>query len=140
MRNEVEITVENRMVLEKRTLSIYHKGRDSTHLIHSSSSLTVVLKAAEDDYLHISPVSGPGDLKNDCVLRIPSWADFQFSSEGKISLSHWGKLFLLTVPAGTAPWELRMTRPACPGVSPSSYEVIINDNVSFQIKDKGKKK
>jgi hypothetical protein len=129
MMKEVEITVENRMVLEKRTLSIYHKGRNSTHLLDSSSSHTLLLKtAAEDDYLHISPGSGPGDLKNECVLRIPSWADFQFSSKDKISLSHWGKLFLLTVPAGTAPWELRMTRPNDSDVYPATDTVTISDD------------
>lgn len=129
MTKEVEITVENRMVLEKRTLSIYHKGGDSTHLINNGSYHTLPLEtAAEDDYLHISPGKGPGELKNECVLSIPSWTEFEFSSENKIGLTHRAKRFLLTVPAGTAGWDLRLTRPIDSETSPPKDTVTVRDD------------
>lgn len=116
---EFNMTVENKLVAEKRDMSIYHHTGRSTHIISYNSSITLPLRTIEkDDYLHISPVSGPGNLWRDCLIDIPSWADFTFSSEGKITFTHSGDRMILKIPPGPPSWQLRITRPTGPPAAP----------------------
>lgn len=80
-------------------------------MISPESSITLPLKlAVEDDYLHVSIVSGPGRLQGKCVANLPSWVDFEFSSRGDVTVVHFGDRILLKVPPGPPTWQLRMTR------------------------------
>jgi hypothetical protein len=129
MTKEVNITVENKLVMEERDMNVYHHSTRSAHLISHNSSVTLPLSPVmEDDYLHISIVSGPGHLENKSVVNLPSWADFEFSSEGNITVTHSGDRTLLKIPPGLPNWQLKMTRPAASYINKSSDCVFIGDD------------
>jgi hypothetical protein len=109
----ITITVQNKLKKEKRDLNVYHQSTRSAHIISHNSAITLPLRTVEEeDFLHISLVSGPGNLWKNCVVDLPSWAEFEFSSEGKVTLTHSGGRTLLKIPPGPPKWELKMTRPA----------------------------
>jgi len=111
MAKEINVTIENKLVLEKRDMNVYHHSTRSAHLISHNNSITLPLRPSlEEDYLHISVVSGPGHLINKSVLNLPAWADFEFSSEGKIKVVHSDDRTLLKIPPGPSTWQLKMTR------------------------------
>lgn len=107
---EVDISVENKLEIDKREINVYHHARKNSHLISFNSTISTLLKtSAENDYLHISPGRGPGDLKNTCSITIPSWLDVQFSSEGKITITHTKTKTGITLPPGPPTWELKLS-------------------------------
>jgi hypothetical protein len=107
------VTIENKLIPERRDINVYHHSTSSAHIISYNNSFTLPLRSAgDDDYLHISAVRGPGRLKNDCLIDLPSWADFEFSSEGKVTVIHWDDRTLLKIPPGPPSWQLKITRPA----------------------------
>ncbi len=111
---DITITVENKLIKEKRDINVYHHSTRSAHIISHNSSITLPLRiVGEGDYLHISVVSGPGSLWKDCLIDLPSWANFEFASEGKLTLTHSDdpKRTLLKIPPGPPAWQLKMTRP-----------------------------
>ncbi len=119
MPEEIEITVENKLITEKRDLNLYHYSTQSAHIISHNSSITLPLGSNGDkDYLHISVVKGPGYLEKYCLIDIPSWADFDFTSKESvtaISITHShdpdGARTVLKIPPGPPAWELKITRP-----------------------------
>jgi hypothetical protein len=127
-----DIKVENKLVKDKRGINVYHHSSRSAHLISHNSSITLPLgTVGSDDYLHISLVSGPGNLWKDCVINVPSWADFEFLSEGKMTLTHRGDRTILTIPPGPPTWQLKITRPNGPlsARAPRAADhVIVSDN------------
>lgn len=111
MPEKFDITVENKLITDKRDINVYHHASGSAHIISFYSSITIPFGTIEeDDYLHISVVSGPGNLWKDYLIALPSWINFEFSTEGKITLSHSGARTLLNVPPGPPTWQLKMTR------------------------------
>ncbi len=111
MTKEIHINIENRLVMEKRNMNIYHHSTRSAHMLGFDGSITLPLgPVIEDDYLHISIVKGPGPLEGKYVLNLPSWADFEFSSRGDVAVHHSGDRTLVKVPPGLPVWQLRMTR------------------------------
>lgn len=115
MSEEVDIIVENQFIIEKRDINIYHHSTGSAHIISQNSSITLPLReVGQGDYLHISVVSGPGDLEYDCWVDLPSRLDFQFTSAGKVTIfvfTHHGDRSLLKIPPGPPTWQLKLTRP-----------------------------
>jgi hypothetical protein len=116
MAKEIDITIENKLITEKRDINVFHHSTRSAHIISHQSSITLPLRSAgdgEDDYLLISVVKGPGYLWMDCVINLPSWANFDFSLEGKLNVTHStdaGRT-VLKIPPGPPTWELKITRP-----------------------------
>ena len=77
MLQETGITVKNKLIREKRDINVYHQATRSAHIISRNSSITLPLGTSEkEDYLHISVISGPGNLWKNCLIDLPSWADF----------------------------------------------------------------
>ena len=112
MKKEIDITVENKLTTEKRDLNIYHHSGKSSHIIGHNSSITLPLKTvSEDDYMHISVACGPGRLTRKSVISLPSWVDFECSSEGHLAVTHSGERMLLKIPPGPPTWQLKMIRP-----------------------------
>lgn len=135
---EIDITIENQLVTEKRDISIFHHSTRSAHFISYNSSITLPLRSdGEDDYLHISVVSGPGNLWIDCVIKVPSWANFEFSSEGKLTVIHPndGPGTLLKIPPGPPTWELKITRPT--GLSPIDPLSVNNVTIGDDNREQG---
>ena len=101
--------------MEKRDINIYHHSIGSAHIISQNSSITLPLReVGQGDYLHLSVVSGPGDLQYDCWVDLPSRLDFQFSSAGNVTgfaFTHSGDRSLLKIPPGPPTWQLKLTRP-----------------------------
>lgn len=116
MAKEIDITIENKLITEKRDINVFHHSTRSGHIISHQSSITLPLRSVgdgEDDYLRISIVSGPGHLWMDCVINLPSWANFDLSLEGKLNVTHStdkGRT-VLKIPPGPPFWELKLTRP-----------------------------
>lgn len=119
MPDEIEITVKNKLVIEKRDLNVYHYSTQSAHIISHNSAITLPLGTnGENDYLLISVVKGPGYLEKNCLINLPSWADFDFTSKESvtaISITHShdpeGARTVLKIPPGPPAWELKITRP-----------------------------
>ncbi|MDQ1350895.1 MAG: hypothetical protein QG657_1197 [Acidobacteriota bacterium] len=106
------IMVENKLIVEKRAISVYHHASRGAHLISHNGSVMIPLKPdAEEDYLHISVITGPGRLKNDSLLDIPPGLDFEFSNDGKVVITYKGGRVLIKIPAGLPIWQLKLTRP-----------------------------
>ena len=129
MMREVNITVENKLVMEERDMNVYHHSTRSAHLISYNSSITLPLKPIiEDDYLHISIVSGPGPLAGNCTVDLPSWTNFEFSPGGDVFVTHSGSRTLLKIPPGLPNWQLRMTWSVASHMNKSSDSVTIGDD------------
>jgi len=111
MKDTFHITVDNKLKEEKRDLNVYQHSHKGAHIISYNSSITLPLGTAEEDYLHISVVSGPGNMWKECVVNIPTWVDFLFSAAGKVTVRHTGGRMLLTIPPGPPTWQLKITRP-----------------------------
>ncbi len=113
---DITIKVENKFINEKGYIyiNVYHQSTRSAHIVSHDSSITLPLRAVgENDYLHISVVSGSGNLWKACLINIPSWADFEFCAEGKVSITHLNDdgRAILKIPPGPPTWELKMMRP-----------------------------
>jgi hypothetical protein len=120
MIKDVEITIKNKLVMEKRDINVYHHASGSAHIISYNSSVTLPLgTVSQEDYLHISAVSGPGNLKYDSVIDLPSRVDFELTSEVKVTVTHCGDRTLAKIPPGPPTWMLKITRPN-PANSPST--------------------
>ena len=130
MAKEINITIENRLVMEKRDMNVYHHATRSAHMISHNSSITLPFRSVvEDDYLHISIVSGPGPLKGECMVSLPSWMDFEFSPGGDVAVAHSGNRTLLKIPPGPPVWQLKMTRSSSLFNQPSDCITIGDDQL-----------
>lgn len=133
MAKDINITVENKLVLEKRDMNVYHHFSRSAHMISHDSSITLPLRPAfEDDYVHISVVSGPGRLENKSVLNLPSWVDFEFSAVGNVTVIHSGDRTVLKIPPGPPVWQLKMTRPSSTMAQAEDRVTIGDDRLEFR--------
>lgn len=131
MLQESEITVKNKLIRENRDINVYHQATRSAHIISRNSSITLPLRTSEeDDYLHISVISGPGNLWKNCLVDLPWWADFEFSSEGTIAITHSGDRMVLNIPPGPPTWQLKITRPNGLQMMQTPDHVIIGDEAS----------
>jgi hypothetical protein len=112
MPKEINITIENRLIIEERDMNIYHHAARSAHMISHNSSITLPLKPVkENDYLYISIVSGPGHIKKKYLVNLPSCLDFEFlASYGNLIVARSGKRTLVKIPPGLPGWELKLTR------------------------------
>jgi hypothetical protein len=118
MVKEIDITIKNKLTAGERDIHVYHHSTRSAHIISHNSSITLPLRNSnENDYLHISVVKAPGYLWTACVVGLPTWVDFDFSSEGNLTITHSSdaKQTLLKIPPGPPTWELKITR--SPGLS-----------------------
>ena len=129
MKKEINISVENKLSMEKRDMNVYHHSTGSAHMISHNTSITLPLKPViDDDYLHISIVIGPGHLENNSVVNLPSWVDFEFSSRGDVIVTHCGDRTLLKIPPGPPTWQLKMTQSVTPSINRSWDHVTIGDD------------
>jgi hypothetical protein len=128
----IDITIENQLAAGERDINVFHHSSRSAHIISHNSSITLPLRnPGENDYLHISVVRGPGYLWNDCLISLPSWVDFDFSSEGKLAVTHSNgtNRTLLKIPPGPPTWELKITMPG--GLLSSGASAANGDNVTI---------
>jgi len=131
MTQEFDITVENKLIEEKRYINVYHQSTRSAHIISYNSSITLPLVALEkNDYLYISAARSHGNLWKACSIDVPSWADFEFSSEGKVTIAHANdsERIIFKVPPGLPTWQLKMTQSSAAFMGKSSDNVIIGDS------------
>ena len=129
MTKQIKITIENKLVQEERDMNVYHHSTRSAHMISYNSSVTLPLRPTiDEDYLHVSIVSGPGHLHGKCVVNLPSWVDFEFSSRGDVIVAHSGDRTLLKVPPGPPNWQLRMTRSLFALIEKAADRVIIGED------------
>jgi hypothetical protein len=130
MTKHINITIENRLAMEKRDMNVYHHAGKSAHMISHESSIILPLRPAiEDDYLHISIVNGPGRLEGNCVVSLPSWLDFDLSSAGDAAITHSGDRTLLKIPPGLPTWQLKMTRSIDSIINQPSDRVTVGDDL-----------
>jgi hypothetical protein len=129
MAKQIKITIENKLVMEKRDMNVYHHSTRSAHMISHDSFVTLPLRSViENDYLHISIVRGPGCLEGDCVVNLPSWVDYELSSAGDATTTHSGDRTLLKIPAGPPVWQLKMTWGSSSLTARQSDRITIGDD------------
>jgi hypothetical protein len=129
MPKEINITIENRLITGKRDMNVYHHSTGSAHMISHNSSVTLPLGPVIDgDYLYISIVSGPGHLGMNSVVNLPSCADFEFLSEGKLAVTHADDRIFLKIPPGLPGWQLKLTRSSS-GIGKGPHRVIISEEL-----------
>ncbi|MGD2085198.1 MAG: hypothetical protein PVH61_03345 [Candidatus Aminicenantes bacterium] len=136
MVKEIDITIKNKLTTGERDLHVFHHSTRSAHIISHNSSITLPLRnAGENDYLSISVVKGPGYLWTVCVIGLPTGVDFDFSSEGNLTVTHSSnaRRTLLKIPPGPPTWELKITRPPAfssigPLIEVQAENVFICDN------------
>ena len=128
MAKKIDIRIENKMIMEKRDMNVYHNATRSAHLIGYDSFITLPFKPAlENDYLYISIVSGPGNLQSKSVVNLPSWVDFEFLSEGKLTVTHSDDRTFLRIPPGLPGWQLKLTRSDSSGKRGDDRVIISED-------------
>ena len=127
MENILWMTIENKLLLEKRSISVYHHGNRSVHLISHKCYLDIRLQSAlEKDYLFITMICGPGNINKKNILDLPAWINYEIFSEGKFSAVHKNNRILLRIPAGLPEWKLKLTRPTSQA-QPKVDQIIIYD-------------
>lgn len=112
MPKEINVTIENKLIIEERDMNVYHHAAGSAHMISHNSSITLPLRPInENDYLYISIIHGPGDIKNKCLVNLPSCLDFEFlASDGNLMVTRSWNRTLVKIPPGLPGWELKLTR------------------------------
>jgi len=113
MADVIHIIIINRLVKEKRYLTIYHHGTGSSHLVSDKKEIAVPLNLkTKKDYLTISVVGEPGHMWHGCNVSLPYWLDFDFLTTDAVTLSHsgGGENFVIEVPPGLPNWQLKITR------------------------------
>lgn len=127
---DIKLTVHNKLSKEKRDINIYHHSNRSAHIISYNSFLTRPLNIMDkEDFLHVSAVSGPGQLQNPCIMDLPSWMDYEYSSSGDFSIAHSGNRTFLKIPPGFPRWELKVKLPGNPAAKD------INNTEFIQVTD-----
>jgi hypothetical protein len=111
MAKGISITIQNKLTLEKRDMTVYHHASRSAHMISHNSSVTLTLEPdIEEDYLHVSIVSGPGHLQGHCFITLPLWIDFELTAASDAAISHSNNRTVLKIPPGPPVWQLKMTQ------------------------------
>lgn len=133
MPHQVEISVENKLTVGERDINVFHYASHSGHIISHNSCISVPLgNAGDGDYLHVSVVKGPGYLWMDCVISLPLWLGFDFSSEGKMTVSRSadGSRTLLKIPPGPPTWELKITYTSTAAGLNGGGSIVLRDDES----------
>lgn len=124
MTKAIKITIDNKMVTEKRDMNVYHHDSQRAHMISHNSSVTIPLKTtAEGDYMYISIVSGPGNLECNSIIDLPAWVNFRLRSGGNLDVIHQDDRTVLKIPAGLPEWKLKLSRPTT--VEPLSKDRVL---------------
>ena len=113
MADMINIIIINRLVKEKRYLTIYHHGTGSSHLVSDKKEVAVSLNLkTKKDYLTISVTGEPGHMWKGCRVDLPSWLDFDFLTTDSVTLGHRGsgERVVIDVPPGLPNWQLKITR------------------------------
>jgi len=134
MEKKIDLKIENKLIMEKRDMNVYHHSSGGAHLISHNSSINLSLKSpSTDDYLHISIVSGPGSMKNNSLVNLPVWADFEFSFNGNVTLKHSDNRLVIKLPPGHPDWQLKMSQSfSSPPDVISDFITIGDDQTAFQ--------
>jgi hypothetical protein len=113
MADMINIIIINRLVKEKRYLTIYHHSTGSSHLVSDKKEVAVPLNLkTKKDYLTISVTGEPGHMWNGCRVDLPAWLDFDFLTTDAVTLGHRGsgERVVIDVPPGLPNWQLKITR------------------------------
>jgi hypothetical protein len=123
-----KITIQNKLMAEKRDLNIYHHSTRSAYMISRNNSVGIDLDSRENgDYIHISIVSGPGGMEKDCWLNIPAWCFFSFSGMCNGDIFHVNQRFLVRIPPGPPVWQLKISKPAAAHTGETGDSIFIGD-------------
>jgi hypothetical protein len=114
MHQDTKITIYNKLIEEKRDLNIYHHAAKGAFIISHGHSVTIPLTQKEEDYIHITIISGPGNLRKDCHLDIPAICDISFTSIGNGDIHHSKNRILFRIPPGPPIWQIKLTIPSPP--------------------------
>lgn len=128
MKKTTHIHFENNLLVEKRNMNVYHRGSRGTHFISHGSSVEIPLRTIdESDYINLSVAVGPGFMERRNIVDLPSWINYEFTSERQFSAIRSGDRILLKISAGLPEWKLKLTLPAS-HLKPSKDRVTISDD------------
>ncbi len=110
MPQQIEITVMNRLLSEKRSLNGYIHAGKSAYIISPGNGKTVRLSSHRSgDYLHLSIAGSPGDFAEDCWINLPSQLNFSLSNMGNAAVVQTGRRTLIKIPPGPLLWQLKIS-------------------------------
>jgi hypothetical protein len=112
MTEGINITVQNKLIMEKRDLNVYHHSTRSAYIISHSNSVPICMGNFEGgDFLLLSIVRGPGRMEKDCWISFPSWCFFAVSTLNDGDIFHSGDRLLVRIPAGPPLWQIKLALP-----------------------------
>lgn len=129
---QMEVVVENRLTVLKRDINVFHFSSRSAHIISYNSSITLSLGTpGSSDFLQVSTARGPGHLWKHCLIRLPSWANFEFFTRGNVTLIHSKNSHgtLLKIPPGPPDWELKII--GSPALSTGNHSPASKDYITI---------
>ncbi len=133
MAKHLDITIENKLLAEERDMNIYHRSTRGAHIVSFDRAVTLALGLAPSgDYVHLSPVMGPGHLQGECIVSMPRCIDFELSAAGDATVSHAGDRIILKIPPGPPKWQIKMTQSRTFPGKQSSDRVIVGTGGSFK--------
>lgn len=131
----IELKIHNKMIAEKRDLNIYHNHDRGAYMISRNNYVKLKLNGIDDnDYLHISIVSGPGAMTKDCWVNLPSWCFCSFSGMCNADICNSGERIMVRIPPGPPVWQLKISNP---GSTPGADSDLLVIGDFEQIKEEG---
>lgn len=131
MPGEYRLSIRNKLVKEKREINVYHHSNRSSHIISFNNTLSIQVETdgeEDNDYLHISPVKGPGYFSRNIYIQLPYWVDFKFSAEKEIVFTHISQRLLIRIPPGPPSWELKVIISTGDSIPISGNSITVGDD------------
>lgn len=134
MTTPIKLTVRNKLISENRDLNIYHHSDRSAYIISPNNVITISLNPHENsDYIHLSIVSGPGNLEKECLLYLPSWCSFTFTALGNGEITHHASHIWVKIPPSPPLWQLKIFCPPHPYPLPPYDTITIGDQSILEL-------
>ncbi len=112
MSETLYVVINNLVLREKREISVYHHGTRGAHLISPNSSVKLPLRMeSKGDYLHISPVMGPGFILSRWVVCFPGFLTFECDIDRKLSVRQGPGETCIKIPPGAPNWHVKVMLP-----------------------------
>jgi len=113
MPEQLHMSIINKLSKEKRDISLYHHRDKSAYIVSHNSKVEISMSAQEEgDFLHLSIVSGPGNMNLPCRISFPPWCNYSISGLGNGDVCRSSNETLITIPPGSPVWQLKLTLPA----------------------------
>ncbi len=126
----VRFTVENKLFKAKRQLCVYRYRSQEADIISYGTQIRLELDSngnSAEDYIHLSPVAGPGALCYETVIHIPLFFNIDITTEGQANLQRLDEYTVIRIPPGDALWKVKISLPAGIRATPQKQSIVITN-------------